>query len=279
MGSRNKRIPRFVFEQGFPQQLRQALFDSLMAGDGHKDGRKYTTSSTGLKDDFIWLCFLLGKKVGRVRQTEDGCWRIYLRQSRIQNSVKYRDISLEAVADEDVYCITTERNHIIFAGRNNKLNWIGQCDNFSPQSSHVIPALIKKFTEAVERGAPSVEVWGTGRATREFLYVDDAAEGVVQAAESYDGREPVNLGTGVEISIRELAEMIASETGFGGEIVWDHSKPDGQPRRAVDTSRAAHAFGFCARTQFAEGLRRTVRWYKGARDAEFAVADPVASGY
>jgi GDP-L-fucose synthase len=152
------------------------------------------------------------------------------------------------------------------------VNLYGPGDNFSPHSSHVIPALVKKFTEAVECGSPFVEVWGTGRATREFLYVDDAAEGVVLAAERYDGREPVNLGTGVEISIRELAQLIAAETGFDGEIVWDHSKPDGQPRRAVDTSRAAEEFGFRARTKFAEGLRRTIRWYQSAHGAELAVA-------
>lgn len=152
------------------------------------------------------------------------------------------------------------------------VNLYGPGDNFSPQSSHVVPALIKKFTEAVECGAPFVEVWGTGRATREFLYVDDAAEGIVLAAERYDGREPVNLGTGGEISIRELAELIAAEIGFEGEIVWDHSKPDGQPRRAVDTSRAAETFGFRARTEFADGLRRTISWYREARAAELVVA-------
>lgn len=150
------------------------------------------------------------------------------------------------------------------------VNLYGPGDHFSPELSHVIPALIKKFTEAATDGAPVVEVWGTGSATREFLYVDDAAEGVVLAAESYDGREPVNLGTGVEISIRELAGLIAAETGFKGEIVWDHSKPDGQPRRAVDTSRAAEVLGFRARTDFAEGLRRTVHWYIEARRAGLA---------
>ena len=154
------------------------------------------------------------------------------------------------------------------------VNLYGPGDNFSPQSSHVIPALIKKFTEAAELGAPFVEVWGTGRATREFLYVDDAAEGVVLAAENYDGREPVNLGAGGEISIRELTQLIAAETGFGGEIVFDHSKPDGQPRRAVDTRRAAELFGFRARTEFAEGLRHTINWYQAARGRELAVACP-----
>ncbi len=261
-GSRNKRIPRFVFEAGFPQDLRQVLFDSLMAGDGHKDGRRFTTSSTGLKDDFIWLCFLLGKKVGRVTRTGDDCWRIHLRQWRINNSVKYKDITVETVENEQVYCVTTERNNIIFAGRNNKFNWIGQCDNFDPASSHVIPALIKKCVDALKTGADHIEVWGTGAATREFLYVEDAAEGIVLATECYDGREPVNLGAGREISIRELVRVIADEVGFRGEIRWDETKPDGQPRRALDTSRAERLFGFRARTDFIEGLRQTVEWYR-----------------
>jgi GDP-L-fucose synthase len=126
----------------------------------------------------------------------------------------------------------------------------------------VIPALVKKFVEAVERGDESVEVWGTGSATREFLYVDDAAEGVVLAAERYDGREPVNLGSGQEISIRELVGVIAEETGFRGEVVWDRTKPDGQPRRALDVTRAQEMFGFRARVDFLDGLRRTIEWYR-----------------
>ena len=146
-------------------------------------------------------------------------------------------------------------------------NLYGPGDNFDPASSHVIPALIRKCLEAQERGDDHIEVWGTGTATREFLYVDDAAEGIVLATELYDGREPVNLGAGREISIRELAELIARETGFKGDIVWDMSKPDGQPRRALDTSRAEELFGFRARTDFLEGLRRTIEWYAGARAA------------
>jgi GDP-L-fucose synthase len=142
------------------------------------------------------------------------------------------------------------------------VNLYGPGDNFDPSTSHVIPALIKKFVDALESGARSVEVWGTGAATREFLYVDDAAEGIVLAAEGYDGREPVNLGSGMEISIRELAELIARETGFTGEIVWDTSKPDGQPRRALDVKRAEELFGFRARVDFTGGLRKTIEWYR-----------------
>jgi GDP-L-fucose synthase len=147
-------------------------------------------------------------------------------------------------------------------------NLYGPGDNFDPESSHVIPALIKKFIEAGERPAgaePVVKVWGTGQATREFLYVEDAARGIVLASERYDKPEPVNLGTGVEISIGHLAELIARETGFRGKIVWDAAMPDGQPRRALDVSRAEKAFGFRAETPFAEGFRRTVEWYRDAR--------------
>jgi GDP-L-fucose synthase len=142
------------------------------------------------------------------------------------------------------------------------VNLYGPRDNFDPQSSHVIPALIKKCVEAADTGAPEVVVWGTGRATREFLYVEDAAEAIVLAAERYDGAEPVNLGAGQEISIQELVELIARLTGFGGRVVWDTSKPDGQPRRMLDTSRAATSFGFVAKTPFEEGLRRTIEWYR-----------------
>ncbi|HVF67504.1 MAG TPA: GDP-L-fucose synthase [Pyrinomonadaceae bacterium] len=144
------------------------------------------------------------------------------------------------------------------------VNLYGPGDNFDPNTSHVIPALIKKFVDASETGAREVSVWGTGAATREFLYVDDAAEGIVLAAEAYDGREPVNLGSGMEISISELAGIIAGESGFRGRVVWDDSKPDGQPRRALDVTRAERLFGFRARTGFMEGLRHTIEWYRAS---------------
>ncbi len=147
------------------------------------------------------------------------------------------------------------------------VNLYGPRDNFDPHSSHVIPALIKKFVEARESGAASVTLWGTGSATREFLYVEDAARGIRLAAERYDGPEPVNLGAGFEISIKDLALLIKELTGFGGEIVWDTSKPDGQPRRMLDTSRAREKFGFEARMDFREGLKRTIEWYVAARKA------------
>jgi len=141
------------------------------------------------------------------------------------------------------------------------VNLYGPGDNFDPETSHVIPALVRKFVEAREAGAPAVEVWGTGRASREFLYVEDAAEGIVLATERYESDAPVNLGTGSEITIRELAEKIRAIVGYEGELRWDASQPDGQPRRRLDTSRAASEFGFRARTEFDAGLRRTIAWY------------------
>lgn len=142
------------------------------------------------------------------------------------------------------------------------VNLYGPGDNFDPRSSHVIPALIKKCADAVRKGESTVEVWGTGEPTREFLYVEDAAEGIVLAAENYNGREPINLGSGKEITVKELVHLIASETGFGGNIVWNRAKPDGQPRRLLDVSLAAQLLDFHARTDFIEGLRLTVEWYK-----------------
>jgi GDP-L-fucose synthase len=144
------------------------------------------------------------------------------------------------------------------------VNLYGPGDNFDPASSHVIPALIRKCVEAQARGDREIVVWGTGKATREFLYAEDCAEGIALAAERYDSPEPVNIGAGFEISIKDLAETIARLTGFEGKLVWDASKPDGQPRRMLDTSRAEREFGFKARTGFEEGLRRTIEWYKSS---------------
>lgn len=141
------------------------------------------------------------------------------------------------------------------------VNLYGPKDNFDPSSSHVIPALIKKCVDAIRADSSSITVWGTGKATREFLYVEDAAEGIVLATEKYNKNEPVNLGTGFEISIKDLVSLIARLTGFKGEIAYDASKPDGQPRRCLDTSRAFSEFGYKAKIGFEEGLKRTIDWY------------------
>ncbi len=145
------------------------------------------------------------------------------------------------------------------------VNLYGPRDNFDPRSSHVIPALIRKCLEAQDNGVEEIVVWGDGSPTREFLYVEDAAEGILLATEKYDGSEPVNLGSGREISIKDLALLIARLTGFQGRIVFDTSKPNGQPRRALDTTRAEKYFGFRAGTDFEQGLQRTIDWYREYR--------------
>jgi len=147
------------------------------------------------------------------------------------------------------------------------VNLCGPRDNFDLETSHVVPALIKKCVDAVETGREEVVVWGTGSASREFLYVEDAAEAVVLATERYDGAEPVNVGSGREVTTRELVSLIARQTGFQGRIVWDASKPDGQPRRCLDVSKAEELFGFRARTALEEGLERSIAWYRAQRMA------------
>ena len=152
------------------------------------------------------------------------------------------------------------------------VNLYGPGDNFDLETSHVIPALIRKMVEAQERGDKEIVVWGDGSPTREFLYVDDCVEALWLAAQRYDGADPVNVGTGEEIAIRDLAELVAKLTGFGGQIVWDTAKPNGQPRRRLDVSRAEELFGFRARTGLGEGLERTIAWYRAA------ALEPLRSG-
>jgi GDP-L-fucose synthase len=197
---------------------------------------------------------------------EEDLWDGYPEETNAPYGIAKKALLVQAQAYRDQYGL----NSIYLMPE----NLYGPGDNFNPDSSHVIPALIKKFLEAHESGETTVPVWGSGNATREFLYVTDAAEGIVIASEKYDGREPVNLGSGKEISIRDLAHLIAAEIGFQGEIFWDTTKPDGQPRRALDTSRAAELFGFRARTDFGEGLKRTIEWYRATR----GVRPPEAAG-
>ena len=145
------------------------------------------------------------------------------------------------------------------------VNLYGPGDNIDPESSHVIPSLIKKCVDAQAAGEDQIVVWGTGTATREFFYVDDAAKGILLATEWYNDSEPVNLGSGVEINIKDLVNLIARLTGFEGRVVWDGSKPDGQPRRCLETSKADQLFGFKAETPLEEGLRKTIEWYREER--------------
>jgi GDP-L-fucose synthase len=185
---------------------------------------------------------------------EDDLWNGYPEETNAPYGLAKKMLLVQGQAYREQYSFNVI--HLI------PVNLYGPGDNFDPTSSHVIPALIKKCVDGREAGLPFIEVWGTGSASREFLYVDDAADGIVRAAERYDGAEPVNLGVGREITIRALVELVARTTGFRGELRWDSSKPDGQPRRALDTSRARELFGFEATTSFDDGLRRTIDWYE-----------------
>ena len=196
-------------------------------------------------------------KFARVPFKEDDLWDGYPEETNAPYGIAKKALLVQAQGYREQYGL----NAIYLL----PVNLYGPDDNFDPASSHVIPALIKKCVDAVKLGAPAIEVWGTGSATREFLYVDDAAEGIVLATEKYNGPEPINLGSGNEISIRDLVTLIAKETGFGGEIKWDASRPDGQPRRALDVSRAIELLNFRAQTDFVDGLRRTIEWYRNDR--------------
>jgi len=191
---------------------------------------------------------------------EDDIWNGYPEETNAPYGIAKKALLVQAQAYRQQYGFNSI--HLI------PVNLYGPWDNFDPASSHVIPALIKKCIDARETGKPTIEVWGTGSASREFIYVDDAAEGIVLGAERYNGSEPVNLGTGREISIRDLVELIAELTGYEGEIVWDSTKPDGQPRRSLDTTRAQSLFGFRSTTSFQSGLQQTIDWYRTTRKEE-----------
>jgi GDP-L-fucose synthase len=201
---------------------------------------------------------------------EDDLWNGYPEETNAPYGLAKKMLLVQGQAYREQYGFNVI--HLI------PVNLYGPGDNFDPKSSHVIPALIKKCVDARQNGDPYIEVWGSGSASREFLYVDDAADGIVRAAERYDGAEPVNLGVGQEITIRELVERIVQLTGFPGEIRWDATKPDGQPRRALDTTRARKGFGFSARTSFEDGLRTTIKWYEATRVGDVGVAVGPAEG-
>jgi GDP-L-fucose synthase len=188
---------------------------------------------------------------------EDDLWNGYPEETNAPYGLAKKMLLVQSQAYRDQYNF----NSIFLL----PVNLYGPRDNFDPVSSHVIPALIKKYIEAKEKGEDSVVAWGDGSPTREFLYVKDAAEGIVLAMEKYDKSDPVNLGSGMEISMYELTSLIAELTGFKGEVIWDTSKPNGQPRRCLEVSRAEYEFGFKASTPFREGLARTIEWYRQQR--------------
>ena len=190
--------------------------------------------------------------------SEDDLWIGYPEETNAPYGLAKKMLLVQSRAYRDQYCY----NSIFLL----PVNLYGPGDNFNPRSSHVIPALIRKCVEAKEAGEDRIVVWGDGSPTREFIYVTDAARGITLATEKYNESLPVNLGSGFEISIKDLAVKIARMTGFEGDFIWDTSKPNGQPRRALDTSRAKEKFGFEARVDFDEGLKKTIEWYWEHRD-------------
>ena len=196
-------------------------------------------------------------KLTPVPFTEDHLWDGYPEETNAPYGIAKKMLLVQGQAYRQQYGFNAI--HLL------PVNLYGPGDNFDPETSHVIPALIRKCLEAQERGQSEIVCWGDGSPTREFLYVEDCAEGIVLATERFDGPEPVNLGSGIEISIRDLTMRVADSSGFRGRVVWDASKPNGQPRRCLDTSRARELFGFSARTDFRDGLLRTIDWYRHAR--------------
>ena len=197
--------------------------------------------------------------------TEDDLWSGYPEETNAAYGLAKKILLVQAQAYRQQYGF----NAVYLL----PVNLYGPGDNFHPETAHVIPALIRKFVEGVEAGRREVVAWGSGTISREFLYVADAAEAIVLAAEHYEKPAPVNVGSAMEISIKDLARLIAELCGFRGTTIWDATKPDGQPRRCLDTRRAAHEFGFRARTDFREGLQRTIRWYRQHR-SEAGLAPP-----
>jgi GDP-L-fucose synthase len=225
------------------------FYDNLMMGALTMEGARLSGVAKYVAIGTI-CCY---PKFSPVPFREDDLWNGYPEETNAPYGLAKKMLLVQAQAYREQYGLDA-----IFLL---PVNLYGPGDNFDPSTSHVIPALIRKFVDAERSGAREVEVWGDGTATREFLYVADAAEAIVLATERYDGAEPVNIGTGSEISIRNLAEQIAALTGFTGRVAWDTSKPNGQPRRCLDVSRADRLFGFRAQTTFDAGLANTIEWY------------------
>jgi GDP-L-fucose synthase len=238
------------FNQNFPGQL---FYDNAIMG---------IQMIEAARQEGVGKCVIVGTicaypKVTPVPFKEDDLWNGYPEETNAPYGLAKKMLLVQSQAYRQEYGF----NSIYLL----PVNLYGPGDNFDPASSHVIPALIKKFTEAKRDNKSYVEVWGTGAASREFLYVDDAAHGIILATEHYNKPDPVNLGSGTEITIRDLVKLIQELTGFYGEVYWDIKKPDGQPKRRLDVSRAKKEFGFEAHMSFREGLKRTIDWYENHR--------------
>ena len=241
------------FNQKYPGEL---FYDNAMMG---------IQLIEAARQEGVKKCVIIGTvcaypKFTPVQFSEDELWNGYPEETNAPYGLAKKMLLVQAQAYRQQYGF----NAIYLL----PVNLYGPRDNFNPESSHVIPALIKKFVGAVQEKRPVVEIWGTGSASREFLYVEDAARAIVLATERYNKPEPVNLGAGQEISIKELVKIIQKYTGYTGNIHWDTSKPDGQPRRCLVTSRAEKEFGFKAQVPFDVGLRRTVEWYRDQRSGD-----------
>jgi len=241
------------FNQNFPGQL---FYDNAIMG---------IQMIEAARQEGVGKCVIVGTicaypKFTPVPFKEDDLWNGYPEETNAPYGLAKKMLLVQSQAYRQEYGF----NSIYLL----PVNLYGPGDNFDPASSHVIPALIKKFTEAKRENKSCVDIWGTGAASREFLYVDDAARGIVLATEHYNKPDPVNLGSGTEITIRDLVNLIQELTGFSSEVHWDTTKPDGQPKRRLDVSRAKKEFGFEARMTFREGLIKTIEWYeKHGRDA------------
>jgi GDP-L-fucose synthase len=235
------------FNQNFPGQL---FYDNAIMG---------IQMIEAARREEVEKCVIVGTicaypKFTPVPFKEDNLWNGYPEETNAPYGLAKKMLLVQSQAYRQEY----DFNSIYLL----PVNLCGPGDNFDPASSHVIPALIKKFTEAKRENKSFVEVWGTGKASREFLYVDDAARGIILATERYNKSDPVNLGAGMEITIQDLVDLIKALTDYTGEIRWDTAKPDGQPKRSLDVSRAQNEFGFKAKMPFRDGLHRTIEWYE-----------------
>ena len=235
------------FNQNFPGQL---FYDNAIMGIHMIEAAR----QEGVKKCVIVGTICAYPKFTPVPFNEDDLWNGYPEETNAPYGLAKKMLLVQSQAYRQEYGF----NSIYLL----PVNLYGPGDNFDPASSHVIPALIKKFTEAKRDNKPYVEVWGTGSASREFLYVDDAARGIVLATEYYNKPDPVNLGSGSEITIRDLVNLIQELTGYGGKVHWDTTKPDGQPKRRLNVSRAKEEFGFEAQMSFRKGLAKTIQWYQ-----------------
>lgn len=259
IGSKNVKIPQFIFNEDFPTKYRRLLFEILMRGDGNKNLRRYNTASFDLMSQLSHLCFLLGIKISSINY-DSGCYRLGIRIKRKNCTIKFKNIKI-IKENSYSYCVTAEKNHIIYAGRGGKFNWVGQCDNYHSMDSHVLPALIRRFHEAKMRGDDKVTIWGSGLATREFLYSDDLADACLFLMNNYDSSDIINIGYGEEISIRDLANLIKDVVGFKGILEFDRSKPDGTPRKLVDSSKLS-GLGWRPKISLETGLKITYENYQ-----------------